>query len=147
MATKIMPHNFCELLEAQKKILRDEEFEIFPDFLQGGLLDVSMYDHGNGKIKCRARLEEANEKTIIIKEIPYTTTTQSLIDSVEKAAKAGKIKIVSINDYTAEEVEIEVKLARGIYAKDTIKALYAFSDCEVPISRSEERRVGKECRL
>ncbi len=134
MATKIMPHNFCELLEAQKKILRDEEFEIFPDFLQGGLLDVSMYDHGNGKIKCRARLEEANEKTIIIKEIPYTTTTQSLIDSVEKAAKAGKIKIVSINDYTAEEVEIEVKLARGIYAKDTIKALYAFSDCEVPIS-------------
>lgn len=134
MATKIMPHNFCELLEAQKKILRQEEFELFPDFLQGGLLDVSMYDHGNGKIKCRARLEEANEKTILIKDIPYTTTTQSLIDSVEKAAKAGKIKIVSINDYTAEEVEIEVKLARGIYAKDTIKALYAFSDCEVSIS-------------
>jgi topoisomerase IV subunit A len=134
MATKIMPHNFCELLEAQKKILREEEFELFPDFLQGGFLDVSMYDHGNGKLKCRARLEEANEKTILIKEIPYTTTTQSLIDSVEKAAKAGKIKIVSINDYTAEEVEIEVKLARGIYAKDTIKALYAFSDCEVSIS-------------
>jgi len=134
MATKIMPHNFCELLEAQKKILNDEEFELYPDFLQGGLLDISMYDHGNGKIKCRARLEEANEKTILIKDIPYTTTTQSLIDSVEKAAKAGKIKIVSINDYTAEEVEIEVKLARGIYAKDTIKALYAFSDCEVSIS-------------
>ena len=134
MATKIMPHNFCELLEAQKKILNDEEFELYPDFLQGGLLDVSMYDHGNGKIKCRARLEEVNDKTIVIKDIPYTTTTQSLIDSVEKAAKAGKIKIVSINDYTAEEVEIEVKLARGIYAKDTIKALYAFSDCEVSIS-------------
>ncbi len=134
MATKIMPHNFCELLEAQKKILREEEFVLYPDFLQGGLLDVSLYDHGNGKIKCRARLEEANEKTILIKDIPYTTTTQSLIDSVEKAAKAGKIKIVSINDYTAEEVEIEVKLARGIYAKDTIKALYAFSDCEVSIS-------------
>ena len=134
MATKIMPHNFCELLEAQKKILQDQEFELYPDFIQGGLLDVSTYDHGNGKIKCRARLEEANEKTILIKEIPYTTTTQSLIDSVEKAAKAGKIKIVSINDYTAEEVEIEVKLARGIYAKDTIKALYAFSDCEVSIS-------------
>lgn len=134
MATKIMPHNFCELLQAQIKILNGEEFEIFPDFLQGGLLDVSLYDHGNGKIKCRARLEEANEKTILIKDIPYTTTTQSLIDSVEKAAKAGKIKITSINDYTAEEVEIEVKLARGIYAKDTIKALYAFSDCEVSIS-------------
>lgn len=134
MATKIMPHNFCELLEAQKKILKGEEFELFPDFLQGGLLDVSSYDHGNGKIKCRARLEEANEKTITIKDIPYTTTTESLIDSVEKAAKAGKIKITSINDYTAEEVEIEVKLARGTYAKDTIKALYAFSDCEVSIS-------------
>ncbi len=134
MATKIMPHNFCELLQAQINILNGEDFELYPDFIQGGLLDVSLYDHGNGKIKCRARLEEANEKTILIKEIPYTTTTQSLIDSVEKAAKAGKIKITSINDYTAEEVEIEVKLARGIYAKDTIKALYAFSDCEVPIS-------------
>ncbi len=134
MATKIMPHNFCELLDAQKKILLEEEFTIYPDFAQGGLLDISMYDHGNGKIKCRARLEEVNEKTIVIKEIPYSTTTQSLIDSVEKAAKAGKIKIVSINDYTAEEVEIEIKLARGIYAKDTIKALYAFSDCEISIS-------------
>jgi topoisomerase-4 subunit A len=134
MATKIMPHNFCELLEAQKKILRDEEFEIYPDFQQKGLVDVSQYDHGNGKIRCRARIEEVNEKTIVIREIPYTTTTESLIDSVEKAAKAGKIKISSIEDYTAEEVEIEIKLARGIYAKDTIKALYAFTDCEVPIS-------------
>jgi len=134
MATKIMPHNFCELLNAQKKILRNEEFTLYPDFPQGGMVDVSLYNHGNGKIRCRARMEEANEKTILIKEIPYTTTTQSLIDSVEKAAKAGKIKIISINDYTAEEVEIEIKLARGIYAKDTIKALYAFTDCEVPIS-------------
>jgi len=134
MATKIMPHNFCELLNAQKQILRDEEFTLYPDFPQGGMVDVSLYNNGNGKIRCRARMEEANEKTILIKEIPYTTTTQSLIDSVEKAAKAGKIKIISINDYTAEEVEIEIKLARGIYAKDTIKALYAFTDCEVPIS-------------
>lgn len=134
MATKIMPHNFCELLNAQKQILHGKEFTLYPDFPQGGMVDVSLYNHGNGKIRCRARMEEANEKTILIKEIPYTTTTQSLIDSVEKAAKAGKIKIVSINDYTAEEVEIEIKLARGIYAKDTIKALYAFTDCEVPIS-------------
>jgi topoisomerase IV subunit A len=134
MATKIMPHNFCELLNAQKQILQGEEFTLYPDFPQGGTVDVSLYNHGNGKIRCRARMEEANEKTILIKEIPYTTTTQSLIDSVEKAAKAGKIKIISINDYTAEEVEIEIKLARGIYAKDTIKALYAFTDCEVPIS-------------
>ncbi|MBU1140761.1 MAG: DNA topoisomerase IV subunit A, partial [Proteobacteria bacterium] len=134
MATKVMPHNFCELLEAQKQILKGEEVTLYPDFIQGGMLDVSLYDHGNGKIRCRAKMEEANEKTIIIKEIPYSTTTESLIDSVEKAAKAGKIKIISINDYTAEEVEIEIKLARGVYASDTIKALYAFTDCEVPIS-------------
>jgi topoisomerase-4 subunit A len=134
MATKILPHNFCELLEAQKKILAGEEFVLFPDFPQKGLVDVGNYDDGNGKVRCRARIEELNEKTIIIKEIPYTTTTQSLTDSIEKAAKAGKIKIVSINDYTAENVEIEIKLARGVYAKDTIKALYAFTDCEVPIT-------------
>ncbi len=133
MATKILPHNFCELLEAQKKILRDEEFTLYPDFPQRGLIDVSSYEDGNGKIRCRAKIEELNDKTIIIKEIPYTTTTQSLTDSIEKAAKAGKIKIVSINDYTAESVEIEIKVARGIYAKDTIAALYAFTDCEVSI--------------
>ena len=134
MATKILPHNFCELLEAQKKILRGEEFVLYPDFPQKGLVDVTNYDDGNGKIRCRARIEELNEKTIVIKEIPYTTTTQSLTDSIEKAAKANKIKIISINDYTAEEVEIEIKLARGVYAKETIKALFAFTDCEVPIT-------------
>ena len=134
MATKILPHNFCELLQAQKKILVGEEFTLYPDFPQKGLVDVSNYDDGNGKIRCRARMEELNEKTIIIKEIPFTTTTQSLTDSIEKAAKSGKIKIVSINDYTAENVEIEIKLARGVYAQDTIKALYAFTDCEVSIT-------------
>lgn len=133
MATKILPHNFCELLEAQKNILRGEEFTLYPDFQQKALIDVSSYEDGNGKIRCRARIEESNEKTIIIKEIPYSTTTQSLTDSIEKAARAGKIKIVSINDYTAENIEIEIKLARGIYAKDTIEALYAFTDCEVSI--------------
>jgi len=134
MATKIMPHNFCELLQAQKDILYDKPVTLYPDFLKGGMLDVSGYEDGNGRIKCRARIVEKNDKTILIKEIPHGTTTQSLSDSIEKAAKAGKIKIMSINDYTAEEVEIEVKLARGVYAKDTIKALYAFSDCEVSIS-------------
>ncbi|MEE4241524.1 MAG: DNA topoisomerase IV subunit A [Desulfopila sp.] len=134
MATKIMPHNFCELLEAQKAILRGEDFLIYPDFIKKGLLDVTQYEDGNGKLRCRARIEEVNDKTIVVKEIPFSTTTESLIDSVEKAAKAGKLKITSINDYTAEEVEIEIKLARGIYAKDTIKALYAFTDCEVSIS-------------
>lgn len=134
MATKIMPHNFCELLTAQKKILRDEPFEIHPDFQQGGLLDVSDYQDGNGRIRCRARIEEKDDKTIVIREIPYGTTTQSLSESVEKAARGGKLKIVSINDYTAEEVEIEIKLPRNVYAGDTIKALFAFTDCEVPLS-------------
>jgi topoisomerase-4 subunit A len=134
MATKIMPHNFRELLRAQKKILKGKLVTIYPDFLQGGMLDVSGYNKGNGRLKCRAKIVEKNDKTIVIKEIPYSTTTASLIDSIEKADKSGKIKIQSINDYTAEEVEIEIKLARGIYAKDTIKALYAFTDCEVSIS-------------
>lgn len=134
MATKIMPHNFVELLEAQKRILKDEPFEIFPDFFKGGQIDVTNYEKGNGRLKCRARIEEVNEKTIVIREIPYSTTTASLVESIEKMVRAGKLKIISINDYTAEEVEIEIKLPRGIYAKDTIRALYAFTDCEVTIS-------------
>ncbi len=134
MATKIMPHNFRELLEAQIKILKGQPFEIYPDFSQGGLIDVSAYNKGNGRLKCRARLEEKNDKTILVREIPYGTTTQSLMESIEKAARLGKIKILSINDFTAEEVEIEIKLARGVYAVDTIKALYAFTDCEIPIT-------------
>lgn len=134
MATRILPHNFRELLEAQIAILKDQDFVLYPDFQQMGLIDVTDYDQGNGKIRCRARISEKNEKTISITEIPYGTTTSSLIDSVEKAAKAGKIKILSINDYTAEEVEIEIKLPRNIYAKDTIKALYAFSDCEMSLN-------------
>ncbi|MCA1764653.1 MAG: DNA topoisomerase IV subunit A [Desulfobulbaceae bacterium] len=134
MATKIMPHNFQELLEAQKKILLGEEVEIYPDFPKGGLVDVNGYNQGNGRIKCRARIEEKDEKTITIKEIPHSTTTESLIESVEKAARSGKIRIMSISDYTAENVEVEIKLARGIYAAETISALYAFTDCEVAIS-------------
>jgi topoisomerase-4 subunit A len=134
MATKIMPHNFQELLKAQKKILKGKTVEIFPDFPKGGLVDVNGYNQGNGRIKCRARIEEKDEKTIVIREIPHSTTTESLIESVEKAARAGKIKIMSINDYTAENVEVEIKLARGVYAADTIRALYAFTDCEVAIS-------------
>ena len=134
MATKIMPHNFQELLAAQKQILLGEDIEIYPDFPKGGLVDISGYNQGNGKIKCRARIEEKDEKTITISEIPHSTTTESLIESVEKASRAGKIKIMSINDYTAENVEVEIKLARGIYAAETIRALYAFTDCEVPVS-------------
>lgn len=134
MATRILPHNFNELLEAQIAVLEEEDFEIYPDFPQQGLIDVTDYDQGNGKVRCRARITEKNEKTITITEIPYGTTTSSLIDSIEKAAKSGKIKVLSISDYTAESVEIEIKLPRNIYAKDTIKALYAFTDCEVSLS-------------
>lgn len=134
MATRILPHNFRELLQAQIAILTEQDFEIFPDFPQKGLIDITDYDQGNGKVRCRARIKEKNEKTITITEIPYGTTTTSLIDSIEKAAKSSKIKIMSISDYTAEEVEIEIKLPRNIYAKDTIKALYAFTDCEVPLN-------------
>ncbi|KAB2891280.1 MAG: DNA topoisomerase IV subunit A [Desulfobulbaceae bacterium] len=134
MATKILPHNFCELLEAQKNILRNQDVVLYPDFQQKGYVDVTDYEDGNGRVRCRARIEEVNEKTIVIRDIPFSTTTQSLTESIERAAKAGKIKIVSINDYTAEDVEIEIKLARGVYARDTIKALYAFTDCEITIS-------------
>lgn len=148
MATKIMPHNFVEVLEAQKDILRNKEVLIFPDFQQGGTLDVSGYDDGNGRLKCRARIEKLDDKTIIIKEIPYSTTTLSIMESVEKAAKQGKIKIHSINDYTAETVEIEIKLPRSIYAEDTINALYAFTDCEVSISPNlTVIRNGNPCNI
>ncbi|THB73284.1 MAG: DNA topoisomerase IV subunit A [Desulfobulbaceae bacterium] len=134
MSTRILPHNFIELLHAQIDLLKGEEVELYPDFQQKGLIDITDYNNGNGKVRCRARIEETNEKTVTITEIPYGTTTSSLIDSIEKASKSGKIKVTSISDYTAEEVEIEVKLPRGIYAKDTIKGLYAFTDCEVSLN-------------
>lgn len=134
MATKIMPHNFGELLQAQIACLRGEEFTLYPDFPRGGIVDVSEYDHGNGRLRCRVRLNQPDDKTIVITELPYNITTQSLIESVERAAKAGKLKIASINDYTAEKVEVEIKLARGMYAEETIDALYAFTDCELSIS-------------
>ncbi|WYD81822.1 MAG: DNA topoisomerase IV subunit A [Candidatus Electrothrix gigas] len=134
MATKIMPHNFRELLQCQIKYLENKDFILYPDFPKGGIVDASAYDHGNGRLRCRAKIDITDEKTITITELPYTLTTQALMDSVEKAAKAGKLKISSINDYTAEKVEVEIKLSRGIYAEETIDALYAFTDCELSVS-------------
>lgn len=134
MATRIMPHNFCELLEAQIACLKGEDFTLYPDFPRGGIVDVSEYDHGNGRLRCRVRLKQPDDKTIVITELPYNITTQGLIESIEKAARAGKLKIAAINDYTAERVEVEIKLARGVYAEETIDALYAFTDCEMSIS-------------
>ena len=134
MATKILPHNFNELLRAQIAILHGQDFQLFPDFAQKGFLDVSDYQDGNGKIRIRAKIESKDDKSVVIRDIPFGTTTQSLADSIEKVAKAGKIKIVSINDYTAEEVEIEIKLTRGAHAQETIDALYAYTDCEISVS-------------
>ena len=134
MATKVMPHNFPELLNAQIAILQKKDFQIYPDFYQGGFMDVSNYEDGNGKIRLRAKIEATDQKTLVIREIPPTTTTESLMNSIEDAVNKGKLKIASLNDYTAESVEIEISLPRGIYADQTVKALYAYTDCEVSIS-------------
>lgn len=134
MSTKVLPHNFIEVLEAQIKFLKEEEFELYPDFLQGGLIDVSEYERGNGKVRIRSIIEQSANKVLVIREIPYGTTTDSLIASIENAAKKNKIKINSINDFTSENVEIEITLSKGYDAQDAIKALYAFTDCEISTS-------------
>jgi topoisomerase-4 subunit A len=134
MSTNILPHNFIELLKAEISILEGKDFEIYPDFITGGIMDVSEYDKGRGKIKLRAKIDVQDPKTLIITEICHGTTTESLIRSIDEAAKRGKIKIDSINDYTADKVEIEIKLPRGHYAKDLIDSLYAYTDCEVSIN-------------
>lgn len=134
MSTKILPHNFNELLEAQIAIIEGRDFAIYPDFLTGGIMDVSEYNRGKGKVKLRVKLEVRDAKTLVISEICYGTTTESLIRSIDEAAKRGKIKIDAINDYTAEKVEIEIKLPRGVYAQELIDALYAYTECEVTLS-------------
>jgi topoisomerase-4 subunit A len=134
MATRILPHNFCELLAAQIAYLEGIDFTLYPDFPGGGIVDVSNYESGNGRLRCRARMSLSDEKTITITELPGGLTTEALIESIERAAKAGKIKLASINDYTAERVEVEIKLPRGVYAQDAVDALYAFTDCEVSVS-------------
>lgn len=136
LATKIMPHNFCEILQASIDLLNNKKVELLPDFQFGGLMDASNYNDGlrGGRIRVRARIEEFDKKTLIIKEIPYTTTTTSLIDSIIKANETGKIKIKKVIDNTAKDVEIQVQLAPGISPDVTIDALYAFTDCEVSIS-------------
>lgn len=133
MSTNILPHNFFELLEAEIAILEEREFKIVPDFVTGGIMDASEYDRGRGKIKLRAKIEIRDPKTLAITEVCFGTTTESVIRSIDEAAKRGKIKIEGINDYTADKVEIEIKLPRGQYAEDLIDALYAYTDCEVTI--------------
>lgn len=134
MSTKILPHNILEVLAAEKACLEGNPFQLYPDFPTGGLVDVSEYKDGNGRVLVRAKLDTSDPKRIVIRELPFGSTTESLINSVETAAKAGRIKIQSINDFTTEKVEIEIRLARGVYAQETIDALFAFTECEQSIS-------------
>ena len=134
MSTKILPHNFHEVLQALKSELEGKEFELFPDFPGGGLVDVSDYQDGQGKVLVRAKLDTKDPKRIVIRELPYGSTTESLTNSIESAARKNKIKISGISDFTTDEVEIEIKLARGEYTQDVIDSLYAFTDCEYAIS-------------
>jgi len=136
LSTRILPHNFIELLEAQVAILQKKSFKVYPDFLQGGLMDVSEYDKGNGKVKVRAIIEKRDKDKVIIRDIPFGTTTDTVISSIEDAARKKKIKIRSISDFTAEKIEIEVTLAQGEDAEKTIQTLYAFTACEMSISSS-----------
>jgi len=133
MSTRILSHNLIEVIQAEQACLRGERFELHPDVLTGGIIDVSEYDEGNGKILSRARLDLTDSKRIIIKELPYGVTTESLIGSIEAAARSNKIRIGAITDFTTEEVEIEIKLPRGIYNAEVLDGLYAFTDCEVSI--------------
>ena len=130
MSTNILSHNIHEVIDAERKCLQGQDFQLYPDFPTGGLIDVSEYKDGLGKIVTRAKLDTSDEKKIIIKELPYGSTTESLCDSIEKAVKNGKIKASSIQDYTSDEVNIEIKLQRGVYTKDVVDSLYAFTDCE-----------------
>ncbi len=136
LSTTILPHNFNELIDASIKILKGKKVEIYPDFPTGGMADVSKYNDGKrgGKIILRAKIEIENDKTLVIKEIPYKTTTGSLIDSIVKANDNGKIKIKKILDNTAENVEIRILLPTGVSPDKTIDALYAFTKCEISIS-------------
>jgi topoisomerase-4 subunit A len=132
MTTRIFSHNFKEVLEAQISVLKGEEYKLYPDFRQGGIMDVSDYQNGVGKITLRAKIEIEGRK-LIIREIPATTNTSSLIASIEKAANANKIKITSINDFTAENVEIEIIPQRGYDPEKALNALYAYTDCSVTV--------------
>ncbi|MGI4865496.1 MAG: DNA gyrase/topoisomerase IV subunit A [Janthinobacterium lividum] len=136
LSTKIMPHNFRELCQASINVLRGREFQLYPDFPTGGLCDISNYQSGQrgGKIRLRATIEKVDKTLLIIRDIPYGTTTTALMESIVKASEANKIKIKKVVDNTAANVEIQVQLPPGISPDLTIDALYAFTDCEISIS-------------
>ncbi len=137
LTSVILPYNFCELLESSIKILKEEEFEIYPDFPTGGLIDVSRYNDGaqGGRLRIRAKMHyDEKRKAIVITELPYSVTTDVLIDSIVKANEKGKIKIKKVDDNTAAEVEIVVYLPAGVSPDQTIDALYAFTSCQISFS-------------
>ena len=136
LSSKILPHNFNELLEASIAYLRGEPFQLYPDFQTGGSIDVAKYNDGErgGSVKVRAKIGKIDNKTLVISEIPYGKTTSTVIESILKANDKGKIKIKKVDDNTAKEVEILVHLAPGVSSDKTIDALYAFTDCEINIS-------------
>jgi topoisomerase IV subunit A len=133
LSTRILPHNFIELLKAQVAVLQDKRFRLLPDFPQGGLMDPSDYHKGNGKIKVRARIEKRDNNRLVVRELPFGTTTETLIASIEDAARKKKIRIRSISDFTAANVEIVITLSPGEDQEKAIAALYHFSQCEMTI--------------
>jgi len=136
LSTKILPHNFIELVKASIAYLKGKDYEIFPDFPTNGMADFSAYNHGKrgGKVRIRTKIEVIDRKTLVIRNVPYSVTTGQLIDSIIKANETGKIKIKQVIDNTAQDVEILVELQKGISPDLTIDALYAFTDCEYSIS-------------
>jgi len=136
LSTKILPHNFCELIDASIKYLKGKKFELYPDFLTEGMADITNYNDGKrgGKVRVRVHIEKVDNKSLLIKDVPFGITVPSLIESIVKANDNGKIKIKKVTDATAANVEIEVQLAAGVTPDQTIDALYAFTNCEVSIS-------------
>ena len=147
MATTILPHNFCELLQAQISELRHEPFAVYPDFRQGGLMDVSEYADGNGRIVLRAKIElDEKHRKLVIREIPAVCTSESLISSIEKAAEKNKIKISSVRDFSSSEAEIEIIPTRGYDLEKTRQALYMYTDCSKSVSVNlTVIREGRPC--
>jgi topoisomerase-4 subunit A len=134
LSARILPHNFIELLEAQIAILQDKPFKLVPDFPTGGLMDAKEYDDGKGSVRVRARIRIKDDDTVLITEIPPGTTTDSILGSIEDAAKKGKIKIRSINDFTSDKAEIAIEPPKGVDPRQLVNALYAFTQCEQSIS-------------
>ena len=136
LSTKILPHNFIELIDASIKILKGKPFIIYPDFVTAGIADISNYNDGarGGRVRVRARISQLDKTTLVIKEIPFSTTTTTLIDSILKANEKGKIKVKKVEDNTSSDVEILIHLPPGVSPDKTIDALYAFTSCEVSIA-------------